>query len=485
MLRLIRRSLTAKILLAFSVAVLIGVGGVAVLANVSTRSEFESYLTFDQPVVSHRLADVAAATYRRSGSWDQVGRVVNQIPRSIWRVVIADPQGMVVVDTGGDWVGQPANALPLRNGIQFGNVSRVYGTLYLVGPDVPGSAPPPRPFPRPFGLGSVNTDVRLSLAESTFLQRVNQSVILAALGGILAALVIGGLLARQIIHPLREVTRGAQRIAHGHLGERIGIRGDDEVGQLAQAFNQMAESLQQTEDARRQLVADVAHELRTPLTVIGGTVQAMRDGVLPTDDANLEGIYHEVTALTRLVADLRDLSLADVGQFTLQLEELDLRRVLDRTAAAFNATTRSRGIALDVELPDTPLVLEGDEARLGQCFQNLVDNALRHTPPGGRVTLRARPGQPIEVAVIDTGAGIASEHLSRVFERFYRADPSRARRSGGSGLGLAIVQQIVRAHGGEISAESPGTGKGATFHVLFPAIAPAPRPAALSIAASR
>lgn len=467
MIRFIRRNLTVKILIAFSVAVLIGIGGVAVLANVSTRSEFETYLSFDQPIVAQRLAGAAAETYRRSGSWEAVARAVAELTRPIFRVVIADVDGQVVVDTGRGWIGRSTTSLSLGNGTLVGDGSHVYGTLYLV--PLARSGNGPRPFNRPLRLTSTTPDPRLSQAETTFLARVNQSVIVAALGGIVAALIIGGLLARQIILPLGDVTRAAQRIARGHLDERIDVGDEDEVGRLARAFNQMAESLQRTEEARRHLVADVAHELRTPLTVIGGTVQAMRDGILPADDAGLQTIQEEVSALTRLVSDLRDLSLDDVGQFTVRRERIDLRRVLEQVANSFAAATTTRNINLAVELPEAPLCLQGDEARLRQCFHNLVDNALRHTSAGGTITITARPGPSIVVTVRDTGQGISGEDLPRVFERFYRADPSRARRSGGSGLGLAIVQQIVRAHGGAVSAESAGLGKGAAFRIVLPA----------------
>jgi signal transduction histidine kinase len=251
------------------------------------------------------------------------------------------------------------------------------------------------------------------------------------------------------------------------------LAGDDEVGQLAHAFNHMTASLQRTEQARRQLVADVAHELRTPLTVIDGTVQAMQDGVLPVDEANLATIHEEVAALSHLVTDLRDLSLGDVGEFPIRPELMDVGALVERVAGAFAAEAAARGVALQADVAPALPQLRADPERLQQCLRNLVVNALQHTPPGGRIIARAAPvAGGVEIAVSDSGSGIAPEHLPHVFERFYRADASRARRSGGTGLGLAIVQQIVAAHGGTVAATSAGPGRGATFTIRLPATGP-------------
>jgi two-component system, OmpR family, sensor histidine kinase BaeS len=462
------RSLTAKILVAFAAIVLVGIGSIAFLANQRTTDAFERYVRTGQPALPDHFADSIAALYRTTGSWDAVSLALDILPPDLARrCIIADPSGQVVVDTVGQTLGRPITSLGMTDGRPLISGGQNYGTLYETAPrrDRP---PPQRPgFP---GLLMPGQLVGLP-PDQLFLAQVNQSILLAAVGATVVALILGILLARQIIRPLRQLTRGAQRIAEGHFGERINVGGHDEVSQLAHAFNQMAESLERTEEARRQLVADVAHELRTPLTIIGGTVQAMRDGVLPTDDQNLASIHGEVVALTRLVADLRDLSLSDVGQLPIVHEPVDPVEMLDPVVAAFTAEAGSRGISLKADLaPELPWIL-GDEKRLQQCIRNLVENALRHTPSGGSVTVRARQNAGgIEIAVIDTGEGIGADDLPRLFERFYRADPSRARRSGGTGLGLAIVQQIARAHGGDVTAASDGPGFGATFTLRLPVL---------------
>lgn len=474
----IRRSLTAKILLAFAAAVFVGIGSVAFLANQQTTLQFENYLRSNRPDSQRQLADMCGALYHQTGSWNVVARVMDDLSTTFSRrLVIADSSQKVIVDTSGQWVGRPASAKNLTKGQPVTVNGRIVGTLYLAPLPGSGSGATPTTPARSSLPSAVNSLSRphpdlLSREESAFLDRVNQSLLLAAIGATAAALILAGLLARRIIRPMQDLTRSAERIAEGHFDERIRVDGEDEVATLASAFNQMAESLQQTEHARRQLVADIAHELRTPLTIIGGTVQAIRDGVLAPDDQSLTTIGDEVATLTHLVADLRDLSLGDVGQFQFRRDVVDLHRVLESVVAAFTLEATIRGTALTIDTSAKLPPVLGDEARLRQCLRNIVANALRHTPTGGQVTIQAMTkADTVQIHVSDSGEGIAVEHLPHVFERFYRADPSRARRSGGSGLGLAIVQQIVHAHGGTVSAASDGIGHGATFTVVLPVVA--------------
>ena len=476
--QIIRRSLTAKLLLAFGVIILVGIGGVAVLANLRTTAAFEHYLRAGRPDPT-RMVGVVAALYRETNSLNAAGTVLSAVPLPPdQEALLADSSGRIVADTGGTQVGKSATSAGLTDGTPVTVNGQVIGKLYLLdfgdayhdGSNSVGNG-----GGATSGLEDLFSSPRSGLGadDAAFLSQVDESLVVAAVGAIAVALLLAVLLARQIIRPLRQLTRVAQRITHGHLDERIAVSGDDEVSQLANAFNEMAESLARTEAARRQLVADIAHELRTPLTVIGGTVQAMRDGVLPTDEVNLVTIQEEVTSLARLVSDLRDLSLGDVGQFPIEHEPVDLASVAESVGSAFAAEAAANGVELTVDLPaGLPGVL-GDETRLRQCVRNLVDNALRHTPPGGSVVIRGRRApHGVTIDVSDSGEGIKPENLPHLFDRFYRADESRNRRSGGSGLGLAIVQQIILAHGGQVGVSSPGPGRGATFTMYLPQAPP-------------
>ena len=268
-------------------------------------------------------------------------------------------------------------------------------------------------------------------------------------------LLLCALLAATIVVPLRRLSAAAVRAGEGDLAARVPQGRRDEIGHLARAFNQMADRRQQLEESRRRMVSDVSHELRTPLANVRGWVEAARDGVVEPDRALMDSLLEESLHLQRLVDDLHDLALADAGELRLEPEPIDLEAFLAQVATAFGAAARAGGITLAVECEPGAGVV-ADPVRLRQAVVNLVANALRHTPPGGRVVLVGAPGS---LRVRDDGEGIAAEELPHVFDRFRRVDPSRTRATGGSGLGLAIVRQIAEAHGGTASATSrPGVG---------------------------
>jgi signal transduction histidine kinase len=254
-------------------------------------------------------------------------------------------------------------------------------------------------------------------------------------------------------------------MARGQLEQRVEVRSSDEIGELAGAFNQMSAELTRSNQARRQMTADIAHDLRTPLTVIAGYVEALRDQVLAPTTERFTTIYSEVLHLQRLVEDLRTLSLADAGELKLFLQPVAPRELLERVAAAYAQQAEERRIELKVEAESSLPEVNLDPERMEQALGNLVSNALRYTPEGGEISLVAEQvAGYLTVSVQDNGSGIPPEILPQVFERSYRGDPARSGNE--SGLGLAIVKSIVELHGGSITAASQ-LGAGSCFSLTL------------------
>ncbi|MFJ9186679.1 sensor histidine kinase [Streptomyces anulatus] len=279
----------------------------------------------------------------------------------------------------------------------------------------------------------------------------------------------------RLVRPLHALTGAAQRMRDGEQPESVPVSGDDEVGRLAAAFNDMSAHRARLEEQRKAMVSDVAHELRTPLSNIRGWLEAAQDGLADPDPAFVSSLLEEAVLLQHIIDDLQDLAAADAGVLRLHPGSVETRELLSQVAAAHQARAENAGVTLAVTATAPGPALRADPVRLRQAVGNLVSNAVRHTPEGGRVTLRAYVSDEgdgaVLVEVADTGSGIRSEDLPHVFDRFWRAEKSRSRRTGGSGLGLAIVRKLVEAHGGTVDATSV-EGKGSTFVLRLPRTTP-------------
>lgn len=282
------------------------------------------------------------------------------------------------------------------------------------------------------------------------------------------AAMVGSFTSKVITRRLSSLRDAAERLDLRELSLRVPVQGDDEVADLARSFNAMVERLEQGERARRELFADVAHELRHPLSVLTGRLELMQDGVVPVDGEQLLHLQEMVLALNRLVGDLRDLSLAEVGRLSLQLAPIDLGTLIEDLQENMEPVAAAKAIELTTELPPDLPQITADRDRIRQVLVNLLANALQYTPQGGRVHLRAwADGAEVHVEVADTGPGVPAADLPHLFDRFYRTDKARTRTTGGSGLGLAIVRSLVGLHGGRVGAQSE-VGEGSRFTISLP-----------------
>ena len=317
-------------------------------------------------------------------------------------------------------------------------------------------------------LGVVPPDVARHL-DTAFGQATLVALVVAIAAAVVTALAVSWFVSLRVVRPIRSLADVALRIAHGAYSSRVPVMGTDEISALAQAFNEMAGSLETAERRRRELLSDVAHELRTPLATVEGYVEALADGVLVPNDEIWGTLLTETRRLGRLVDDLQKVSRAEERQLDLRVVKTQPAELVQLAVSAAAPAYEAKGVELRMSVHAHLPVVAVDRDRIGEVLANLLENALRHTLAGGQVEVTAaRSGDRVELAVSDTGAGIAPEQLERVFERFFRADPARSRASGGSGIGLAIARAIVEAHGGRIHAESDGVGRGTRFVVVLP-----------------
>lgn len=454
-------SLRVRLLLALLGVVLLAIGLTAFVASRGTTTEFGRYV--DRSVERDRrvVAILLEEEIRRQDGLEAAEPLAARLSEVYHREVrVTDPNGVALLTTG-----RIANPPAPRSPVSAAANPAPF--VYSLGPGqsiLVASAETPRaaqPAAQP-AAGAIQR------SEQSFLGSVNRAFWAAALLALVVAGGTGAALARAILRPVDALTRAARRLASGDLSQRVEISGRDELGELSAAFNRMADSLEQGERLRRQMVTDVTHELRTPLTHMQGTLEAVQDGLLPLDQAMVARLHDEVRQLGAIVGDLQEIAQAEAGQLRLELVALEAPRLLARAAGEVRAELMARGVTLTLDLPPTLPPLRADEGRLGQILRNLLTNALTHTPTGGSIVLGARPlPEAVEIFVRDNGAGIPAAALPHIWDRFYRADPSRSRATGGRGLGLAIVRELVLAQGGDVQAESR-EGEGTTIRLTLP-----------------
>jgi two-component system, OmpR family, sensor histidine kinase BaeS len=443
-----------KLFLAFTLIVVLTVVLVAVIARRGAVNEVRTFMFRGGMYGLSDLATELENYYHTQGSWENVQSIIDIVPLGMGgmngmmrqRVLVADASGNVVADSQRNALGRNLDQLTLAGSIPLIVDRKTVGYLSVAG-----------------GMGFDTGNEQLVLG------RLNRGVVIAGLLAGALGLVLAMGLAYTLLRPVRELTLAARKLSEGDLSQRVAIHGDDELATLGHAFNQMADSLQQAEESRRALTADIAHELRTPLAVQRANLEAFQDGVYPLTVENLTPVIEQNHLLTHLVEDLRTLALADAGQIELERTDTDLVSLADRVVEQFQpqaATHQVKLVFLPASTSIQPISL--DPIRVEQMLSNLLSNAMRYTPPGGQIevaiTLLLKV---VRLTVHDSGPGIPEEALPFIFERFYRADKSRSRAEGGSGLGLAIARNLARAHGGDLTATNHASG-GALFTLTLP-----------------
>ncbi|MBI5950843.1 MAG: HAMP domain-containing protein [Chloroflexi bacterium] len=322
-----------------------------------------------------------------------------------------------------------------------------------------------------FGQGQGQGSGMMGSFYQNFRNTFNEALVVAVIAASIVALAVSYVFSRSILAPVQVMKNASLRIAEGHYDERVEMRGEDELHQLAGSFNKMAEQLEQVETMRRRLIGDVAHELRTPLTAIKGSAEALMDGVLPASAETYSQIHAEAERLSRLVEDLQELSRVESRAVQLNIHSADSTSLIQTVTKRLQHQFDEKRVTLTLSLPHDPILVLADEDRIIQVLTNLIGNALQYTPSNGTVTVSIeRNKNEARISIRDTGYGIPAEHLKHIFDRFYRVDKSRSRAHGGSGIGLTIAKHLVEAHGGKIWAESDGENKGSVFVFTLPLV---------------
>lgn len=433
-------NLRIRLFLSLLAVVGVALATMAIYTSQTTRSEFQrsvaGILRYRNLRLDRKIANIQEYVVQHTGEqdiWPGLQALMeNMAASSQTRFVLADLDGKVYADSSLKLLGSTINI----------SQSKPFAAYLVEG--IPILA-----YYEPLDIPSPVE------AQQRFISSVNQSILLAILAAGLLAVVLTLIFSRSILSPIDELTSIARKMEHGDLSQRVKVKSKGEVGDLAQAFNAMADGLQQVEQLRRNMVTDVAHELRTPLSNLRGYLEAIQDGVLAPSPESIASLHQEVMLLSHLVDDLQELSLIEAGQLRLNKQTTDLDQEVRKAITITQQEADAKGIRLKTNIPNDLPWVYADPERLAQVLRNLLENALAYTPAEGDVMVEAhRENGLVEVSVRDTGIGIAPEHLPYIFERFYRADKSRTRITGGAGLGLAIVKHIIEAQGGQVFVES-------------------------------
>ena len=448
-----------RLLGSFGLIILIALGTVAVVTRYTAQQEVREFLGHGGQAGLENLANSLESYYAVNDSWERVDAAFRAGPgRGQGQRAGANAFGgdYVLADTSGEIILSPVST---EIGTQLSDDDLAQSIPLEVSGNLVGYLLPES--------GLLNLPENF---ETLLIERVNRATLLSALisGGL--AIILALVLAALMLKPVRNLTKAAENMSGGDLSQRVEVHGKGELSTLGETFNQMAESLQQAEDQRMMLTADIAHELRNPLAIQRARLEALMDGVYPLNQDNLAQIAEQNKQLTRLVEDLRTLALADTGELTLNKRPINLADMCRETITRFEPQAKMKQIQLSADCGTQPLSADADKERLQQIHDNLMQNALRYTPENGRIKLSMYPqGHFAVMAIHNNGPQLSEEAQRHLFERFYRGDKGRDRASGGTGLGLAIARKLAEAHGGSLTGENDPAG-GVVFKLTLPII---------------
>lgn len=445
-----------RLILAFGLVALIPILAITIFARFGVARQVETYMTSGGMVGLDGLVSSLRDYYAAKQTWEGAESLLQTMHGNqgrgmggmmAQRLRLVDADGKLVYDTAHlQAAGTQITARELTDAAIIRNLrGRIIGYLWAEG-----------------GMGG-NSGSGQRLVE-----RLNKISLISGGVALAIAVILALLLGSWIANPLQKLEKAAIQMARGDLSQRVEVKGSDELAALGQSFNQMAQSLQESEMRRQAMTADIAHELRTPLAVQRAQLEAMQDGIYPLDASGLQVALDQNSTLTRLVEDLRILALADAKELRLEQAPVHLRLLATNVLARFEPAGLERSISFSLNAQEDPVVV-GDPLRIEQILNNLLANALRYSPQGGSVEISivTQDGN-IALSVHDSGPGIPESALPHLFERFYRVDRSRSRDEGGTGLGLAIARQLAALMGGTLSAVNHPLG-GAVFTLVLPA----------------
>ncbi len=472
-------SLHFRLIVGFTLVLVVSLLGVSLYVHYAAEREIERFQQEVERARAERIQWVVNQYYENNEDLSGIGPALEQAKWLYnWNIEVTDAEGNPIALVSGKKI-VPESPARQRTAPPFDKLQNP-----PQGPDARRKAGDARRFPRHVYKvqDRDNKDVAsIAMGPADFpgdvpeppmsrlLATLDASLLWTGIAAGIVGIALVSVLSRRALLSIGVLRGAARTFGGGRYSHRVPKIGPHEIGELGETFNSMADDIQRAERQRLNLMADVAHELRTPLSNIQGYVEAMKDGVISPSDETLESVHQQVLQLNHLVEDVKLLSLLDAGALRLNFEKAAVGDVLNRSVRGFMAKAHSKEIRLTVEIDEDVPSVRMDTARILQVVDNLLENAVRHTPHGGEVTVRAGmlTKDEVFVAVEDTGEGIPDDVIETVFDRFRRADPSRARTTGGAGLGLAIAKNLVEAHGGTIEAKSSPSG-GTTFRFTVP-----------------